>query len=192
MPPWLFLNFLPSKQRALVGSLLNHAIAAGLVGIICGVAASHLHAFPPAFFFIGALVVYPPLAVAWTVWQRKRNEQRSRTPHLSESEHGARLAQCVSHASASGVRPSPNAYASPATHPPEQPARAWRRAGLGVRPCLHRRCFSRRLRPGHARREEAKRGRRPEGRHRLLPEPRHQSRPRDDRQRLLLQSLRLP
>ena len=63
---------------------------------------------------------------------------------------------------------------------------------LGVSPRLHRRPLQGRLQPDPARREEGKRHRLPQGRPRLLPQPRRRRRKGDDRQRLLLQGLRLP
>ncbi len=56
----------------------------------------------------------------------------------------------------------------------------------------HRRRLARGLQPGHARREERERRRLPEGGLRLLQEPRRHRRPGDDRQRLMLQGVRLP
>ena len=60
------------------------------------------------------------------------------------------------------------------------------RRRLGIRPCLHRRCLTRRLLADPARPEEGKCGRLPQGCRRLLRQPRRHRRTGHDRQRLLL------
>lgn len=75
---------------------------------------------------------------------------------------------------------------------PEQPAGSRRRARLGIRPRLHRRCLPHCLQQSDEERATELRRGLPQGCDRLLLKPRHQGRAGHDRQRILLQILCFP